>query len=137
MITFGIQMGGPEQRDSPIDRLLMRGAQIAVQSREPNYNDGIEAWINPIYIVPGSMWQAEFDGYKLGHFSKKEKGLVVQISVPKSVANGRGIVEFIGTSLREAVRLAAAHFASKGISFSSLKAEKIILAIEAELARAA
>jgi hypothetical protein len=80
------------------------------------------------------MWQPEFEGYELGHFSKKEKGLVVQIAVPQSVAKGIGIPEFIGSSLREAVRLAAARFASKGISFSTLKAEKIILAIEAGLA---
>lgn len=89
--------------------------------------------MNPIFIVPGSVSKPDFEGYKLGHFSKREKGLVVQIAVPESVPTGEKIVEFIGESLREAVRLAAPHFASKGISFSTLKAEKIILAIEANL----
>jgi hypothetical protein len=36
-------------------------------------------------------------------------------------------------SLRKAVQLAAAFFSSKEISFPALKAEKIILAIEAGL----
>lgn len=130
-------MGGPEQKGVLIDHALIKAMNIAAKVREPNYNDGVEAWANPIFIVPGSIWQPEFEGYKLGHFSKKEKGLVVQIAVPQSVADGKGIPEFIGSSLREAVRLAAAHFASKGISFSTLKAEKIILAVEAGLAQAA
>lgn len=133
MIAIGNHFGGPELKDSQIDTCLSRSTSVAIRERSPNYNDGAEAWINPIFIVPGSISKPDFEGYKLGHFSKKEKGLVVQIAVPQSIADGEGIPEFIGTSLREAVRLAAAHFASKGISFSTLKAEKIILAIEAEL----
>lgn len=133
MIGIGLDVGGPELKESAIRRALVGAMSIAAKVREPNYNDGTEAWVNPIFIVPGSMWKPEFEGYKLGHFSKKEKGLVVQIAVPESVAKGEDIVEFIGESLREAVRLAAAHFASKGISFSTLKAEKIIRSIETGL----
>jgi hypothetical protein len=135
MVGIGVQMGGPEQEDSLIERMLMRAMNTAAKSREPNYSVGMEAWINPIFIVPGSILKPEFEGYKLGHLSKKRKGLVVQIAVPQSVADGEGIQQFIGESLREAVRLASAYFASKNISFSTLKAEKIILAIEAALER--
>lgn len=137
MIAIGNDFGGPELRGSPVHLALNKAMNVAAALRDQHYNDGAEAWVNPIYIIPGSVSQPEFDGYELGHFSKKEKGLVVQIEVPQSVADGEGIPEFIGTSLREAVRLAAAHFASKGISFSTLKAEKIILAIESELAKMA
>lgn len=111
----------------------MAAMNVAASVRDPGYDDGTEAWINPIFIVPGTVYQPEFEGYELGHFSKKQKGLVVKIAVPKTVAAGKEITDFVGQSLREAVRLAAAHFASKGISFSTLKAEKIILAIEADL----
>jgi hypothetical protein len=137
MIAIGNDFGGPELRGSSIHSALNKAMNVAAVQRDSRYNDGTEAWVNPIYIVPGSVSQPEFVGYELGHFSKKEKGLVVQVEVPQSIADGEGIPEFIGTSLREAVRLAAAHFASKGISFSTLKAEKIILAIEAELAKLA
>jgi hypothetical protein len=133
MITLGIDFGGPEFKKARIKTALLTTAQTATRVRDINYNDGAEAWINPIFIVPGSIHKPDFEGYKLGHFSKKEKGLVVQIAVPQSVADGDGISEFIGESLREAVRLAATYFASKGMSFSTLKAEKIILAIEAGL----
>jgi hypothetical protein len=133
MIAIGNDFGGPELHGSSIHSALNKAMNAAAGQRDPFYNNGAEAWVNPIYIVPGTVSEPEFEGYELGHFSKKEKGLVVQIEVPQSVASGEGITEFIGTSLREAVRLAAAHFASNGISFSTLKAEKIILEIEAEL----
>ena len=133
MISIGIHGGGPELENSKIETQLALSMGVAIRGRATDYKSGQDGWINPIFIVPGSVSKPDFEGYKLGHFSKKEKGLVVQIEVPQSVADGEGIPEFIGTSLREAVRLAAAYFASKGVSFSTLKAEKIILAIEAGL----
>lgn len=133
MITLGAQYKGPELKGSSVFNAINQAMSIAAKVRDPNYKSGEDAWINAIYLVPGSVSQPKFNGYDIGHFSKKEKGLAIAIAVPQSVADGEGIPEFIGTSLREAVRLAAAHFASKGISFSTLKAEKIILAIEAGL----
>lgn len=135
MIAIGNQFGGPEQRGALIHAMLNRAMNIAADVREPNYNKGNEAWINPIFILPGSVHVPDFEGHKLGRFSRKQKGLVVMIAVPQSVtmADGRAIAEFVGASLREAVKMAAAYFAEKGISFSTLKAEKIIMSIEAGL----
>ena len=134
MITLGINFGGPEHKnDSAIKKALLATAQTATRVRDANYDDGTEAWINPIYIVPGSLSKPGFEGYELGRFSRKRKGLVITIAVPQSVADGEGIPEFISKSLREAVRMAAAHFKKESISFSTLKTEKIIRAIEAGL----
>jgi hypothetical protein len=135
MISIGVHSGGPGVRDSIVGRLFTVATAAAMRARNPNYKNDEGGWINPIFIIPGAVSKPDFEGYKLGHFSRKEKGLVVQIAVPQAVADGDGIAEFIGASLREAVRLAATHFASKGISFSVLKAEKIIMVIEAELAK--
>lgn len=136
MISIGINSGGPELKDSKIESALARSMSVAIGKRDPSYKNGVDGWVNPIFMIPGSVSKPDFQGYKLGHFSKREKGLVVQIEVPESVANGNEIKEFVSNSLREAVRLAATHFATKGISFSTLKAEKIILAIEAALEKA-
>jgi hypothetical protein len=133
VIAIGNDFGGPELRGSKIHKALNLAMNVAASQREPNFDNGVEAWINPIFIVPGSVSQTGFDGFELGHFSRRKKGLVVKIAVPQAVANGDGISDFIGGSLREAVRIAAAEFASKGINFSSLKAEKIISAIEEAL----
>ncbi|HEU0066049.1 MAG TPA: hypothetical protein VFQ57_02285 [Sphingomonas sp.] len=117
--------------------MLMFAGEVAMHMRDPNYGDGTEAWINPIFIVPGSVSQPDFDGYEYGHFSRKRKGLVIKIAVPRAVARGKGVPEFISSSLRDAVHMASEFFSVKGISFSTLKAEQIILAIEAGLARSA
>jgi len=133
MIAIGVQMGGPEQKEAAIRNALLASMNIAAKVREPNYDDGTEAWINPIFIVPGSMWQPDFEGYEYGHFSRKQKGLVIKIAVPLSVVRGKSIPEFISGSLRDAIHMASEFFSVKGISFSTLKAEKIVLAIEAGL----
>ena len=137
MIAIGNHFGGPEQKGTPIHIALNMAMKIAANERDYDYNDGSEAWINPIFLIPGSVSKPDFEGFKLGHFSKKEKGLVVQIVVPQSVADGGVIDDYIVQSLRHAVRLAADFFGLKGISFSPLKAEKIIMAIETGLKEAA
>lgn len=133
MIAIGNHFGGPEQKGTSIHVALNMAMKIAANERDDRYNDGSEAWINPIFLVPGSVSKPDFEGFKLGHFSKKEKGLVIQIVVPQSVADGEGIDDYIVQSLRHAVRLAADFFRLKGMTFSTLKAERIIMAIEAGL----
>lgn len=137
MIAIGNQFGGPEQRGSLVHSMLNKAMNVAADTRDANYNNGAEAWINPIFILPGTVSKPDFEGYKLGYFSKKQKGLVVMIAVPQAVADGEDLAEFVSISLREAVWLAAVYFAEKGISFSTLKAEKLILAIESGLAEIA
>ena len=131
MITFGCDFGGSELKGAAIDVALMNASGTAKRVREINYDDGTEPWINPIFMVPGSVWQPEFEGYEYGHFSRKKKGLVIKIAVPRAVARGKGIPEFISDSLRDAIHMASEFFSANGISFSTLKAEKIVLAIEA------
>ena len=133
MIAIGNQFGGPEQRGALIHTMLNRAMNVAADVREPSFDNGTEAWVNPIFILPGSVHRPDFEGYKLGHFSRKQKGLVVMIAVPQSVTDGNDIAGFVSTSLREVVKMAAEYFADKGISFSTLKAEKIIIAIETNL----
>ncbi|MBC8951486.1 hypothetical protein [Xenorhabdus sp. PB62.4] len=133
MITIGSHYKGPELDGSSIQLALRTTSGVAREERDKDYNSGKEAFINPVFIVPGSISKPDFKGFKYGYFSKKEKGVVIQIAVPQSVTDGEGIREFIVGALREAVRMAAEKFAKHAIPFSSLKAEKIILAIEERL----
>ena len=136
MIAIGNQFGGPEQKGALIHDMLNLAMNVAADNQEQDYDSGKEAWINPIYIVPGSIYKPEFEGYKLGHFSAKKKGLVVMIAVPQSVANGKKIPDFIVKSLLEAISLAANHFEKKGIAFDIKKAENIVNVIGQALPQA-
>lgn len=133
MIAIGVQMGGPEHQNSAVRRALVVAMDIAEKSRADNYNDGQHAWVNPIYIVPGSVLNPDFEGYEFGHFSKKVMGLVIKIAVPQAVADGEGIGEFIVNSLRDVMRLSEDFFAKKKIEFSISKANGIIYSIGAGL----
>ena len=134
MIGIGNEFGGPEQKGSVVHKMLNRAMNVAANKRPPNYDDGNESWINPIFIVPGSLLKPHFVGIERGYFSRKRKGLVLKIAVPEDVVNGDGLADFVVAALRDSVRIAAEHFASKGKSFSTLGSEKIIREIERELA---
>jgi hypothetical protein len=134
MIGIGNHFGGPEHKGSEVAEVLTRAMRIAATERDPLYDDGNQSWINPIFIVPGSLLKPDFVGIQLGHFSRKKKGLVLMIAVPETIAEGAGLREFVVAALRECVRIGAQHFVSKGMSFSTLRAEKIIREIERGLA---
>ena len=133
MIAIGIDVGGPELRDAAVRKVLAKAMAVAVKVRDPSYNDGREAWINPIFIVPGSLAGPKFEGLETGHFSRAKKGLVIKVAVPVAVAAGDGIKEFVVASLRDCVRLAAQYFSRKGMAFSALRAEKVVGSIERSL----
>jgi hypothetical protein len=135
VIGIGSDFGGPEHKGSKVREVLIRAMNVAANNRSANYDDGHESWINPIFIVPGSLFKPDFVGIERGYFSRKKKGLVLKIAVPESVVNGDGLADFVITALRESVRIASEHFTAKGMSFSTLGAEKIIRQIEREIAR--
>ena len=127
MIALGIQFGSPKDQMYAFDHLLQSVSRKVADLRPADYNDGREGWINPVFIVPGSiMPPAEFEGNKLGHYSKAERGLVVMIAVPEAIrSNGDGR-SFIEEALKQSVRLAAEKFKKKGDPFSFVGANRLI-----------
>jgi hypothetical protein len=64
------------------------------------------------------MMQPEFEGLRTGKFSKKEKMLMVQISVPSLFENEQHLEGFLVEALREAIQLAKPIFKNTTIPFS-------------------
>ncbi|MFL6730311.1 MAG: hypothetical protein ACJ8FF_02050 [Sphingomicrobium sp.] len=127
MIALGADFGGPELKGLPIRTALRSVMNAAARLRSADYNSGAEGWVNPVFIVPGSISpDVGFDGFKLGHYSKKNRGLVVMIAVPAPVAAGPDALDFIDLALRRSVELAAEHFKKKGDPFSFIGANRLI-----------
>jgi len=137
MITTGGDYGGPELQGSPIQSALSISMRALRDLRDPNYQNGERPWVNPVYIVPGSISKPDFEGMQLGHYSKKQKGLVVMIAVPQAVADGVGMHEFIVQSLRDACEMAANFFAGKGEIFHLLGAQSLINKVDQRLQQTA
>jgi hypothetical protein len=127
MIALGIQHGSPRDQQNGIDHFLVAVMRKVADLRGSNYDSGEEGWINPIFIVPGSIFPPpDFVGLKLGHYSKKRRGLVVMIAVPPEIRDADDGLRFVEGALREAVVLAAERFKKKGDPFSFIKANRLI-----------
>ena len=127
MISLGLQFGSPRDQQNAFDRLLKTVQRKVEGLRPAAFNDGKEGWINPIFIVPGTIMPLpDFEGLKLGHYSKKERGLVVMIAVPPEVREGSDGRDFIEDALRQSVVLGAEHFKKKDDPFSFIGANRLI-----------
>jgi hypothetical protein len=126
MITLGVHSFGPEVRDTLFSEAIMQTMRAFVKVRSADYNDGTLPWVNPIYIIPGSLGSADFECMKLGYFSMKKKGCVVMIAVPPEIALSTSPEEYIVNSLKDAIGLAAKKFQKKGLAFDIDKANSLI-----------
>ena len=132
MIAIGEHYLGPEHRNSRISEALGK-ASIAIATSRPQELGKDLPWVNPIFIVAGSLGNPDFDGIRLGHFSKKEGGLVVEIAVPPEVVNTKNIRDPIVNGLRMANAAAFHFFHDKGMKFSLRDAEDLVSQVEKEL----
>jgi hypothetical protein len=133
MISIGSHFGGPEFKGTVVSDAVMAAMNVAADTRSKNYDDGISGWINPIFLVPGSIWQPDFEGYKIGHFSPKRKGVVVMIAVPESAALGDQVHLRIYSLLHGAAKLAASFFAEKNIAFDHDECARVLTAVAERL----
>jgi hypothetical protein len=129
MISIGAIYRGPELRESPFCAKLS-DASVALRSlRDPSFK-GRVPWVNAVFIVAGSLGDADFRGTAYGDYSKKDKGVVVQIAVPAEIAKSADPVPFIIDGLRSANAMAFEFFRQKGEEFPLREAEALVSKIE-------
>jgi hypothetical protein len=134
MIAIGGHFGGQELKESAIDRALLTAMRVVKLERSPAYDNGEIPYVNPVFVVPGSLSTPDFDDIQLGKFSRKDKSLVVEVSVPESVAAGQGIRDFIIEGLHMANAAAFHFFDDKGMKFPLREAEELVKKVGEELA---
>ncbi|WP_404478524.1 hypothetical protein [Novosphingobium sp. BL-52-GroH] len=134
MIATGEHYRGPEHRNSRIRAALDKASATINQLRPRNYADGTTPWVNPIFIIAGSLGEPDFEGTRLGHFGKKDKGLVVEISMPQAIINARDLRAPIVKGLRMANAAAFHFFHDKGMDFPLREAEELVSRVEGQLA---
>lgn len=134
MIATGEHYRGPEHRNSRIRAALDKVGVAIKQLRQENYADGTKPWVNPIFIVAGSLGAPDFQDTRVGHFGKKEKGLVVEVAVPQSVVDADNLRDPIVQGLRMANAAAFHFFDDKGMVFPLREAEELVNHVEEQLA---
>jgi hypothetical protein len=92
--------------------------------------------VNVVFYVPGSL--SDFPlitKIAAGRFSRKRKLLLVEVPVPRHVAESGGSVEFVIDALHQANAIAADVFERKGVvEFNLKRAEAIVEKVKQGLA---
>jgi hypothetical protein len=122
MISIGAVFHGPELRDSQIDRLIMAASKALKELRDP-LKTGDTPWVNAVFVVSGSLDEVDFEGLEYGDYSKKRKGVVVKIAVPKKVIQANELEKFVVNSLQGANAMAFEFFRQRGEEFPLREAE--------------
>lgn len=125
MISIGAVFRGPELNDSEIRRLIIVMSKALKDCGGP-LKKGEIPWVNAVFVVSGSLGDAGFDELQYGDYSKKDKGVVVQIPVSTKVINGGKLVDFLIGSLQGANAMAFEFFRQKGEVFPLRDAEKLV-----------
>ena len=133
MIAIGEHYCGPEHRNSRISAALGKASTLIVKSRPRNFRDKGQPWVNPIFVVAGTLGGPDFDGIRLGHFSKKDGGVVVEIAVPQAVVDAENLRDPIVDGLRMANAAAFHFFDEKGLKFPLRGAEELVSQVREQL----
>jgi hypothetical protein len=128
MISIGAVYRGPELKGSEINRLIM-AINKALKEFRGQLKLGEVPWVNAVFVVSGSLGAADFEGLKYGDYSKKDKGVVVQIAIPTKIVEGEGLVDFLVDSLHGANAMAFEFFRQKGEEFPLREAEGLVSSV--------
>ncbi|MBI3822233.1 MAG: hypothetical protein HY289_06080 [Planctomycetes bacterium] len=126
---IGSVLGGPEISRTPIDTFISRVARASLAYQE-SHDISSAGGLDIVYHVPGGILQPEFEGLRTAKFSKKDRMLMVQISVPTLFDNERHLENFLVESLRDAIQLAKPIFKAAEISFSPEEYLRLVDALE-------
>ena len=118
-------LGGPELEKMPFYRIVQLLDVIRLGCEDDILPKGGGS-LSLIHRFPGTIWQPEFQGTKLGHVLTKKKRLQIEIAVPADAIISRDFGSFYLDSLEEAIRLAKERFDKKSIPFSVEKYLELI-----------
>lgn len=125
MIGIGAVYGGPEASDSRIYDIINSITKVASNLTE-SFKFGSAPAINIVFHVPGSLSKNEFEGIRDAKFSRKDKLLMVQISVPEEKLDAEDLLDFLILSMHQANAVAFHFFTDRGIDFPLAQAEELV-----------
>jgi hypothetical protein len=128
MISIGSVFEGPELNDSKVRQLIMKISQH-IRRERGSLNKGEIPWVNSVFVVEGSLGAPDFEYLIYGDYSKKDKGIVVQIPVLNETLNGDNLEDFLIESLHGANAMAFEFFRQKGEEFPLNEADNLVKTI--------
>jgi len=124
MISIGAVIGGPECEF--FDTHLSRFSRYCGENRDLGTHS---AEVNIVYHLAGSIWKPDYIYMRTGKFSRKEKTLMIQISVEEEWIASRDdktVLCYIYETADEAVGMAKGELHKHGIEYD-LEADRAFL----------
>ena len=81
------------------------------------------------------MLSPDYEGIRTGRWVKAKQLLVVQVAVPEGLADERGVKDFLGSSLVEAVAIAEQYVAKEELALQLDRSRLIAARAAAALSR--
>ena len=121
MIFFGTVLGGPEVEGGPMSGAIRR--LVAAKKKFPVPTNprpsGID--IEFQFYVPGSVFRPDFEGVRVGRFSRKLNRLMIQVGVPAELGDPNA---WLREHVSEGLVAADAHLRKRRLSFDVRIAEE-------------
>jgi hypothetical protein len=126
MILIGAHHGGPELRDTPIERAITAAMRAAIAARG-SYVEGSVPAVNVVFCTPGSIvGRPDWEHGRVGKYSAKSKLVLVQVAVPADVVESEAALDFVIRELHGANALAFEFYRQKKMEFSLAEAEQLV-----------
>jgi hypothetical protein len=124
LISIGAVYKGPELHGSRINRLIMAMSAVL---KELQGTLSSETWLNAVFVVPGSLGDPESIYLTYADEFQNDNGVVVNIPMPRSVANGTdGQLKYVVNALHGACAMATLFFEERNQEFVLRKAQAIV-----------
>jgi len=124
MISVGMILGGPEPQ--AFDREVRSFMRFCRENRARGF---AESEINIVYHVPGSLGKPDYAGVRAGKFSKKERCLMIQVSVEVEFAeleDSKKIRQYIFETADEALGIGKSGLERNGVAYE-IETDRVIL----------
>lgn len=125
MISIGAVYEGLELRGSPICETINAIGKAVIKLRG-DFEIGKSPAVNVVFYVPGSLGGVDWEGSRDSTFSRKQRLLMVQVAIPKEVADSENPVDFLVEALHEANVIAFEGFRKRKIEYPFDEAETLI-----------
>ena len=116
MISVGAVIGGPECAFMDMHvRSLMRFTKERRLA-----DDSVNAEVNIVFHLPGSLTRPDYIGLRTARFSKKERVLMIQVAVEDEFIVARDnalVVGYIYDVANEAIGLAKSYFDKNNVEY--------------------
>lgn len=125
MIAIGNVLRGPELRFSSIDKAIMAVMNAIVELRG-EFELGQGPAVNVVFYVPGSLGGFDWEGSRSSTFFRKDQLQMVQVAIPKEVADSENPMDFVIAALHDANVIAFECFRKRKIEYPFDEAESLV-----------